>query len=77
MTKITQLIERYIRKYPHEWAWMHRRWKSRPRHERKRAPMPARLRHKLESLPWMTQTELDRIVALSNDPDHREVGAKV
>jgi len=30
MTKITQLIEKYIRKYPHEWAWMHRRWKSRP-----------------------------------------------
>lgn len=30
MTEITNLIERYIRRYPHEWAWMHRRWKSRP-----------------------------------------------
>lgn len=30
MGKITDLIERYIRQYPHEWAWMHRRWKSRP-----------------------------------------------
>ena len=30
MTRITQLIENYIRRYPHEWAWMHRRWKSRP-----------------------------------------------
>jgi len=30
MVKITGLIERYIRRYPHEWAWMHRRWKSRP-----------------------------------------------
>lgn len=30
MSRITQIIERYIRKYPHEWAWMHRRWKSRP-----------------------------------------------
>jgi len=30
MTKITELIEQYIRRYPHEWAWMHRRWKSRP-----------------------------------------------
>ena len=29
-SKITQLIEQYIRRYPHEWAWMHRRWKSRP-----------------------------------------------
>ncbi len=28
--KITKLIEQYIRRYPHEWGWMHRRWKSRP-----------------------------------------------
>lgn len=27
---LTQLIEKYIRLYPHEWAWMHRRWKSKP-----------------------------------------------
>ncbi len=30
MTKVTNLVERYIRQYPYEWAWMHRRWKSRP-----------------------------------------------
>ena len=30
MANITGLIEQYIRRYPHEWAWMHRRWKSRP-----------------------------------------------
>jgi len=28
--RITQLIEKYIRRYPHEWGWMHRRWKTRP-----------------------------------------------
>ena len=28
--KITQVIERYVRQYPQEWGWMHRRWKSRP-----------------------------------------------
>jgi Kdo2-lipid IVA lauroyltransferase/acyltransferase len=26
--KITNIIERYIRKYPAEWGWMHKRWKS-------------------------------------------------
>ena len=26
--KITNIIERYIRKYPKEWVWMHQRWKS-------------------------------------------------
>ena len=28
--KITRIIERYIRQYPQEWGWMHRRWKSQP-----------------------------------------------
>lgn len=28
--KLTNLIEAYIRKYPAEWGWIHRRWKSRP-----------------------------------------------
>lgn len=30
MQNVTDIIESYIRKYPHEWAWMHRRWKSKP-----------------------------------------------
>lgn len=29
--KITNIIERYIRTYPQEWGWMHRRWKSKPK----------------------------------------------
>lgn len=28
--RITRIIESYIRKYPQEWGWMHRRWKTRP-----------------------------------------------
>lgn len=28
--KLTGIIEFYIRKYPAEWGWIHRRWKSRP-----------------------------------------------
>jgi KDO2-lipid IV(A) lauroyltransferase len=32
--RLTVLIERYIRKYPHEWAWIHKRWKARPKEEK-------------------------------------------
>lgn len=28
VAKITKIIEGYIRRYPHEWGWMHRRWKT-------------------------------------------------
>jgi len=28
--KLTNIIEAYIRKYPAEWGWVHRRWKSKP-----------------------------------------------
>jgi len=28
--KLTRIIETYIRRYPAEWGWIHRRWKSRP-----------------------------------------------
>ncbi|MCM8780713.1 MAG: lysophospholipid acyltransferase family protein [Candidatus Omnitrophica bacterium] len=28
--KLTNIIEGYIRRYPADWGWIHRRWKSRP-----------------------------------------------
>jgi KDO2-lipid IV(A) lauroyltransferase len=28
--KFTSIIEDYVRKYPDQWLWVHRRWKSRP-----------------------------------------------
>lgn len=29
--KLTGIIETYIRRYPAEWGWIHRRWKSKPK----------------------------------------------
>jgi len=28
--KFTKIIEDYVRKYPEQWLWVHRRWKTRP-----------------------------------------------
>ena len=28
--KFTTVIENYIRDYPDQWLWIHRRWKTRP-----------------------------------------------
>ncbi|HET9409389.1 MAG TPA: lysophospholipid acyltransferase family protein [Candidatus Sulfotelmatobacter sp.] len=32
--KFTKIIEGYVRKYPDQWLWVHRRWKTRPEGER-------------------------------------------
>lgn len=29
-TKFTAVLEEYVRRYPEQWLWMHRRWKTRP-----------------------------------------------
>jgi KDO2-lipid IV(A) lauroyltransferase len=28
--RFTQIIEEYVRRYPEQWLWVHRRWKTRP-----------------------------------------------
>lgn len=28
--RLTKIIESYIRRYPEEWGWIHRRWKTKP-----------------------------------------------
>lgn len=55
-------IENMIREFPEQYLWLHRRWKSRPRHEREGKPVPGALVAKLEALPWMTQDLLDELV---------------
>ncbi len=62
--RYTLAIENAIRQFPEQYLWMHRRWKSRPRHERLGQPIPASLRRKIEGLPWMDQTTLDRLTGV-------------
>ncbi len=54
-------LEMMVRMKPEQYLWMHRRWKSRPRHEREGKPMPRILRQNLESLPWMTPELLEQL----------------
>jgi KDO2-lipid IV(A) lauroyltransferase len=32
--KFTSVIEEYVRRYPDQWLWVHRRWKTRPEGEK-------------------------------------------
>ncbi|TVQ62002.1 MAG: hypothetical protein EA378_05925 [Phycisphaerales bacterium] len=59
-------IEQMVRRAPEQYLWMHRMWKSRPRHERLNRPFPAPLREKLAALPWMDDAGVEQIVAQSD-----------
>lgn len=59
-------IEQSVRAAPEQYLWMHRIWKSRPRHERLNKPFPGHLREKLAALPWMTSRDVERIVERSD-----------
>lgn len=54
-------IENMVRVAPEQYLWLHRYWKTRPRFELQGRPMPASLRDKIASLPWITPDELARI----------------
>lgn len=59
-------IERMVRRAPEQYLWMHRIWKSRPRHERAGTGFPARWREKLGQLPWTTDADVEAIVDRSD-----------
>ncbi len=59
--RYNRAIETMIRESPEQYVWVHRRWNSRPKHEREGTPMPARLIRKLEALPWMTPELLSEL----------------
>lgn len=63
-------IERMILMAPEQYLWMHRIWKSRPRHERLNRPFPDSLRRRMLDLPWMDEAEVEAVVDQS-DRDRR------
>lgn len=64
-------METMVRKAPEQYLWMHRIWRSRPRHEVEGKPLPDALRRKLEALPWMRAGDVEAVVAQS-ERDARE-----
>jgi KDO2-lipid IV(A) lauroyltransferase len=59
-------IENLVRVAPSQYLWMHRIWKSRPRHERLDRPFPDSLRRKLGELPWMDDAGVEAIADQSD-----------
>ncbi len=59
--RYARAIEMMVRRRPEQYLWMHRRWKSRPRHERQGKPMPKAMRRRLEQLPWMDDALMRRL----------------
>lgn len=69
--RFNRAIEWMVRESPEQYLWVHRRWNSRPKHEREGQPMPARLEKKLAALPWMTPAllaDLGRPIDAPSDP---------
>ena len=59
--RFNRALEWMIRESPEQYLWVHRRWNSRPKHERLGQPMPERLSKKLETIPWMTPALLNEL----------------
>ena len=59
--RYSRALESMVKMRPEQYLWMHRRWKSRPRHEKLGKPMPAGLRRNLEELPWMDQAQIEQL----------------
>jgi KDO2-lipid IV(A) lauroyltransferase len=66
--RFNRAIEWMIRESPDQYLWVHRRWNSRPKHERDGTPMPARLEKKFAALPWMTPELLADLARPIGDP---------
>jgi len=74
--RYTRAIEQMVRQAPEQYFWIHRRWKSRPRHEKRGKPMPDSLRRKIAELPWVDEAELERITDLDREAAKRSVESR-
>jgi len=63
--RYSKAIEDMVRIAPDQYFWVHRRWKSRPRHERLGRAFPNSLREKMTALPWMSEEDIARVVSTS------------
>ncbi|MDH3583892.1 MAG: lysophospholipid acyltransferase family protein, partial [Phycisphaerae bacterium] len=57
--RYVRAIETTIHQDPQQYLWVHRRWKTRPRHELQGRSLPDGLRRQLQALPWMTPQLMD------------------
>jgi KDO2-lipid IV(A) lauroyltransferase len=59
-------LEQLVRSNPNQYLWLHRRWKSRPRHETQGKPMPRALVRQIEQLDWLDAPARGAIIDTSN-----------
>lgn len=56
--RYSRALEQMVAEQPEQYLWIHRRWKSRPRHEKRGKDIPNGLRRQLLDLPWIEESDL-------------------
>lgn len=64
--RYTRALEMLVSDCPEQYLWIHRRWKSRPRHVRRGVPVPASLAGQIRSLPWLSEDASEALIETSN-----------
>jgi KDO2-lipid IV(A) lauroyltransferase len=65
--RYTRGLEKLVTACPEQYLWIHRRWKSRPRHVRQGKMMPASLQSQIRSLPWLDEHQASQLIDTSNE----------
>lgn len=69
-------LEQLVRSEPTQYLWLHRRWKSRPHHERDGSAMPSLLERRIQGLDWLSDDEQATIIEQSNAEAIDQTSAK-